>query len=163
MNRYLSSLTTALLVFTLVGCNNPLSIGGQNPVLIKTDKTQYHFSEDDSVKVSITNQSSETIFYSTCFGKTIEVLHKDKVIETLGTPVCYCLCPAELKPGESIPVRLSSLSTEYFNHQKQNLLSDESLTFRIRYSFYYDEAFGDEPFPENYSRTNKFIIDGIEK
>lgn len=139
-----------------------MSLNSQNPIEIKTDKNQYNLKENDSVKVIITNTSSETIYYSTCFEKTIEIIKKDKILKTIGTPVCYCLCPAELKSGESIPVQISSLTIDNFKSQIKNMLLDESVSYRIRYSLYYDEAFGDEPVPEKFSRSNTFIVTGIE-
>lgn len=151
-----------LLLMCFFGCHDPLAPQSQIPISIKTDKTQYNINEDDSVKVTITNKSPETIFYSTCFAKTIEVLKNDNVIENLGTPVCYCLCPAELKPGESIPVWISSLSTDIFKSRAENLLSGESVSYQIRYSLFYDEAFGEEPVLDKHSRSNRFRLIGIE-
>lgn len=158
MNRYF------LIIFLLIscgylGCNNPLSLNSQNPIEIKTEKNRYHVSEDDSVKVTITNTSSETIYYSTCFAKTIEVIKEGKVIQTSGTPVCYCLCPAELKPGQTVPHHLSSFSTEALQtHLPEHDSGADPFAYRIKYSFYFDEAFGDEPVPEKFSRSNTFRI-----
>lgn len=162
MNRHFLFIPL-LISICLSGCNNPLSLNSQNPIEINTDKNQYHVSEDDSVRVRITNTSSETIFYSTCFEKTIEVIKEDKIIKTSGTPVCYCLCPAELKPGQTVPHHLSNFSTETLQtHLPENDSGVDSFSYRIRYSFYFDEAFSDEPVPEKFSRSNRFIITGFE-
>lgn len=157
MNRYLIFIPLLILI-CLLGCNNPLSLESQHPIQIKTNKDDYNLKKDDSVKVTITNKSSETIYYSTCFAKTIEVVKSNKVVKKLGTPVCYCLCPAELKPGESVPAHLSSVSAEIFKSRLENSVNDKSAGYRIQYSFYYDEAFGDEPIPPEYSRSNTFKI-----
>lgn len=163
MNRIRSILTLLLLLLMfLLGCNDPLTPQSQFPISIKTDKNQYHLNQDDFVRVTITNKSSETIFYSTCFEKTIEVMKGNKLLKNAGAPVCYCLCPAELKPGESIPENISSLSTETLKARVGDVLSDESVTYRIRYSLYYDGAFGDEPIPEKFSRSNTFTLSGFK-
>lgn len=139
-----------------------LESDNQIPISIKTDKNHYNLNEDDSVKVAITNRSSETIFYSTCALKEIETIKDEKIIKNFGMPICYCICPAELKPGESIPGTISSLSTEIFKSQRENLMPDKPLTYRIQYSLYYDEAFGDDPVPPEYSRSNTFKITRVE-
>lgn len=159
MNKIRSILTLLLLLLMFIsGCNDPLNPRGQFPISIKTDKNHYNLNQDDFVTVTITNKSSETIFYSTCFEKTIEAIKDDELIETFGTPVCYCICTAVLKPGESIPENISSLSIETIKSRVENLATDESVSYRIQYSLYYDGAFGDEPVPVKYSRTNKFAF-----
>lgn len=159
MNRVKPIPALLLLLFMFLSeCNDPLTPQSQFPISIKTDKNHYNLNEDDSVKVIVTNKSSEAIYYSTCFEKTIEMMKGNKVIKKFGTPVCYCLCPAELKPGESIPEQISSLSIKNFKSQAENLVSDKSLEYRIQFSFYFDEAFGDDPIPREYSRSNTFKI-----
>ncbi|MDX1642347.1 MAG: hypothetical protein R3220_11650 [Balneolaceae bacterium] len=163
MNRIRIILSLFVLMWMcLSSCNDPLAPFSQIPISIKTDKRQYNLNEDDTIKVTITNNSSQRIFYSTCFDKTIEIIKDDNIIKRIGIPVCRCICSAELKPSESIPINISSLSEKIFKYQEDNFLVDESVMYQIRYSLYYDKAFGDEPIPKELSRSNTFLLSGIE-
>ncbi len=150
-------------LFILFACSvscDILSSNNHSNIDIQTDKKKYDLRKDDLIKVTITNKSDRIIHYSTCLSKSLEVVKKNQSEKTLGLPVCYCLCPAELKPGESMPIHISSVSAEAFRVDDQT--SIEPLTYRIKYSLYYDEAFGDDPIPTEYSRSNKFTITTTE-
>lgn len=154
MNKYFTYIL--LILFTCCISCNILNSNNHPHIDIQTDKNHYNLNTDDLIKVTITNKSDRVIHYSTCLSKSLEVVKKNQPEKTLGLPVCYCLCPAELKPGESMPVHISSISAEAFQVDDQE--SKEPLTYRIKYSLYYDDAFGDDPVPTEYSRSNKFTI-----
>lgn len=139
-----------------------LSSDNSIPIHIETNKKHYNLKTDDSVEVTITNKSKQTIHYSTCLSKTIEVVKKNKIVQTSGLPVCYCLCPAELKPGESMPVHNSSISVKSFQFHNNYRESTEPVEYRIKYSLFFDEAFGDAPVPPEYSRSNTFTITRVD-
>lgn len=148
-----------LLVCVFTGCDL-LSSDNQTPIHIKTDKNQYSLAKDDSIQVTIINTSFKTIHYTTCYPKSVEMLRENVIVKKFGFPICYCICPAELKPGEKMPTNISGVAL------KQRFLnsdSDEDVSYRIRYFFYFDEAFGDDPVSPEYSRSNTFSITGIEQ
>lgn len=124
---------------------------------INTDQSVYVLTEDDSVFVTIKNNSNTAIFYSTCFEKQIEILEDDKHIDTIHFPVCECICAAELKQGEEIPLSLSSLNISNFDEHNQ-FQDGENITYRIKYALFEDKAWGEKPLSSNERRSNQFKL-----
>ncbi len=150
-----------LVLACLTGCNLISSDSDDYapvPIKIQTDKAHYNLKDDESVEVTITNRSSRTLYYSTCLPKAVEMISGKKITQTIGLPVCYCLCPAELKPGEMMPVHISTISLQ--QRFVDDVPPEKSVSYRIRYSFHLDETFGDKPVAPKYSRSNKFTLTG---
>ncbi|MEX2411648.1 MAG: hypothetical protein WD607_09840 [Candidatus Paceibacterota bacterium] len=124
---------------------------------IKTDKNIYVITEDDSVFVTIKNTSNKTVFYSTCFEKRIEILESDVLIDTIHFPVCECICAAELKPGEEMPLNRSSHNLSNIDQHNQ-FREGENISYRMKYALFEDKAWGEKPLPKNERRSNQFKL-----
>lgn len=153
---------TFLVISTLivaVGCDLLSSESeGTQSLHIQTDKEIYSFSDDEFIEVNIINRSLRTFHYSTCFGKTIEVLRDGKVKNKIGLPICYCICPAELKPGRQIDNNISRVSIREIRRFADTLHVDQTISYRIRYQIYSDKVFGNHSPPADLPRSNEFKI-----
>jgi len=124
---------------------------------ITTDKSTYVLSEDDLVAVTIKNTSNKTVFYSTCFERRVEILENDIQIDTIHFPVCECICTAELKPGEEMPIDHSSVQISTIQNHNQ-FQEGENIHYRIKYALFEDKAWGDKPLPKEERRSNQFKL-----
>ena len=152
---------TFLLISTLmlaVGCDLLSTESSENPSLyIQTDKEIYSLSDDEFINVDIMNRSFRTFHYSTCFGKTVEVLRDGKVKNKIGLPICDCICPAELKPGRQIDNEISRVNISEIRRFSDRLHVDQSISYRIRYQIYSDKVvFTNHTPPPDLPRSNEF-------
>ncbi len=146
------------ILFTIVVSSCGMLNSEENlSIEIKTDKSIYVISEDDSVAVTIKNTSNKTIFYSTCFEKRIEIFENDIQVDTINFPVCECICATELRPGEIIPLNRSSIQISNI-HDHNQFQEGENIDYRIKYALFKDKAWGDKPLPKNERRSNKFKL-----
>jgi len=132
---------------------------GSQSLHIQTDKEIYSLSDDEFIEVNITNRSFRTFHYSTCFGKTVEVLRDEKVKNSINLPICYCICPAELKPGRQIDNEISRISISEIRRFADTLHVDQSISYRIRYQIYSDKVvFTNHTPPPELPRSNEFKL-----
>ena len=152
---------TFLVISVLIlaaGCDLLSSESSENQSLhIQTDKEIYSLSDDEFIEVNITNRSFRTFHYSTCFGKTVEVLRDGSVENNIGLPICYCICPAELKPGRQIDNEISRVNISEIRRFADTLHVDQSISYRIRYQIYSDKVvFTNHTPPPDLPRSNEF-------
>lgn len=146
-----------IILMVAVGCDLLSSESEETQSLyIQTDNEIYSFSDNEFIEVNIINRSLRTFHYSTCLGKTIEVLRDGKVKNKIGLPICYCICPAELKPGRQIDNNISRVSIREMRRFADTLHVDESISYRISYQIYSNKVFENHSSPSDYPRSNEF-------
>ena len=152
---------SALLFFIMIllaGCGIHNVDSTSNRFLsIETDREVYQIDETDYIKVTVTNTSIRTIHYNRCLSTVIEVLGDDgEIIETIGLPVCYCLCLSTLEPGAKIDPDITRVPVN-FPYMREKLDGHLGRTFRIRYEFSLDSNWK-QMLPNTLSRTPPFVI-----
>lgn len=148
-----------LLVLSILAGGCELFGSDAPPALsIETDRTTYDLAEDDTIQVTIRNTSDRVIHYSTCLETTLEILEDGRVVDTVGFPVCLCICPAQLAPGERVDPGLSSVRTDTIVEWSDSLRTGPAVSYRLVYAFHWDEALGDEPLPRQERRSNPFNL-----
>ncbi len=143
-----------------------ISIGGcgilnsnENPSLeISTEQNTYDLNNDEYISVDILNTSDQTIYYSTCLAKELEIIESGKLVGSIPFGVCYCYCSATLKPGEQVEPNVSKAFIPILKERSEQLMLNETVTYRLKYEFYEDETYGDKLLPENELRSNEFTI-----
>ncbi len=125
---------------------------------IETDREVYDINKDEQIVVTIENTSEVTIHYSTCLAKELEILDVGQLIDTLSFGVCYCLCPATLEPGEKVSHNISDISMGILQNKSDHLRLNDSLSYRLKYWFFEDEAWGDKQLPNMENRSNEFDL-----
>ena len=162
--KILSSPAKSLLILALIlmissmGACGILSSDESPSLNIKTDKDLYSLDEDEYIGVEIENTSDQTIYYSTCLARELEIIDAGELIDTISFGVCYCLCPAKLEPGEKVSSDVSKVLIAILKDKSDQLMSSESISYRLKYSFYEDKAWGDKLLPVNELRSNEFDL-----
>lgn len=106
---------------------------------VRTDKTRYRLGSDDTIRVTVRNVGERPVYFSTCLPIVAEVVGSTGVVDEVGFPVCRCLCPATLDPGETVVPALTSIRVEAFRRHADSLDQSEERAYRLRYAFYRDE------------------------
>lgn len=145
-----------MMVISIASCG--ILNSEEKPSLnIETEKDIYLLNEDEFIAVTIENTSGKTVYYSTCLARELEVLENGSHVDTIQFGVCYCLCPAELQPGDKVAADVSKMPIQYIKESEQ-LRGEESITYRLKYSLHKDKAWGDKPLPDFELRSNEFSL-----
>ncbi len=123
-----------VLLFALPGCS--IFETDERALLLETDRESYDLNAAEGITVTAENQSSSIIHYSTCMPTWLQELDGSRVVASLGFPVCECLCPAELAPGEKWSY---SISLAWIRQNAERLELGKDHTFRLRLAFFRDE------------------------
>lgn len=147
-----------LVLILLAGCNlNNVDTTSNRFLSIETDKEVYQFDKTEFIEVTVTNTSNRTIHYNRCLPIAIEVLGgSDEIIDTIGFPVCKCLCLARLEPGEKLDPDITKVSLNY-PLVREKLDGHLNRTFRVRFEFSLDSNWK-QVLPYSLSRTPPFVI-----
>jgi len=124
---------------------------------VETDRDTYHLARDSTIEVSIQNTSQETIYHNTCLGKVLEMMEDDRVVDTIGLPVCSANHPAQLGPGEEVASTVSQVYIASIARVSDRLRAGSATSYRIAYTFYQDEGW-DEHLPQEELRSNRFAL-----
>ena len=155
--KILLILAIILMISSMAACR--ILSSDKSPSLnIKTNKGLYNLDEDEYISVEIENTSDQTIYYSTCLVRELEIVDAGELIDTIPFGVCYCLCPARLEPGEKISPDVSKVLIAILKDKSDQLISGESISYRLMYSYYEDKAWGDKLLPVNELRSNEFDL-----
>jgi len=159
MNRLYDSALLVVVIAVLFAGGCGLFGSGEAPSLrIETDRNLYHLARDSTIEVDIQNTSGKTIYYSTCLAMSLEVWEDGRVVDTIGLPVCYCSCPAKLEPGAKVASSVSRAFIEAIAQESDRLRDSHAASYRLRYAFWRDEAWGDELLPRQELRSNRFAL-----
>lgn len=130
-------------------------LGSDEPALrLQTDRERYELDTAELIKIEVKNISSSVIYFSTCMPTTLEELEGSRVVATLGFPVCYCICRAELEADERWSYRVS---VDWIEQHKNRLELGEYNRYRFRLAFYTDKEMR-KPLAEAALYTNRFTI-----
>ncbi len=146
-----------LLILIAPACGI-LSSEGSASLKIVTEQDSYDLNKDEFIRVEIVNTSDQTIYYSTCLAKELEIFDAGEFVDTIPFGVCYCLCAATLEPGEQVDPDVSRVFIGTLKDRSDQLLLKESVTYRLKYAFYEDKAWGDKLLPGNELRSNEFKL-----
>lgn len=149
-----------VVLILLAGCdlyNVDTTTTSNRYLSIETDKEVYQLDETDFIEATITNTSIRTIHYNGCLPITMEVLgDSGEIIDTIGFPVCECLCLATLEPGEKLNPDITNVPIN-FPLIREKLDEHLNRTFRIRFEFSLDSNW-EQMLPHSLSRTPPFVI-----
>jgi hypothetical protein len=146
-----------LILIFLAGCGI-LGSNGSPSLKIETDLEVYDLNDTEFINVDIVNTSEQTIYYSTCLARELEILNNGELVDTVPFGVCYCICSATLEPGEQVAPYISKTSTYMIKERSDQLQSKGSVTYRLKYSFYEDKAWGEKLLPQNELQSNEFTL-----
>ena len=132
MFRTLSLVICCGSLLVLSGCD---LFGGDSDFEIKTDKNTY--TAGDELVVSAKNNTSDVIHYSTCMPTSLQELADDKVVESIGFPICQCICSAELAPGETYEW---TVGTQWLWQNQGPSQPKIGPKYQFRFAFYKDKA-----------------------
>lgn len=152
-------------ILIIASCGVIVSLGAcgilspeESPSLdIETDKKIYDLNQDEYIAVQIENSSGQTIYYSSCLARELEIIDDGELADTIPFGVCYCLCPATLEPGDQVAPGVSNVLLAVLKDKADRLLPEETASYRIKYSFYEDESWG-EKLSDNELRSNEFDL-----
>tara|TARA_R100001143_G_scaffold63409_1_gene70269 strand:- start:228 stop:734 length:507 start_codon:yes stop_codon:yes gene_type:complete len=146
-----------LIIISISGCGI-LSSDGNPSLKITTEHDTYDLSEDEYISVEIVNTSDQSIYYSTCLAKELEIIDSGELVESIPFGVCYCYCSSRLEPGEKVEPNVSKAFIANLKENPDQLMLNENVSYRLKYEFYDDETFGDELLPDNQLRSNEFNL-----
>ncbi len=144
-----------------------ISIGGcrilnsnENPSLkISTEQNNYDLNLDEYISVEIVNTSDQPIYYSTCLAKELEIIESCELVGSIPFAVCYCYyCSSRLEPGEKVEPNVTKAFIPSLKERSDQLMLNENVSYRLKYEFYEDEAYGDKLLPENELKSNEFNL-----
>jgi hypothetical protein len=158
LNPVNSILFAGLLMITTFTTCGILDADKSPSLNIETDKDIYDLNEHEYVAVKIENNSDQTIYYSTCLARELEIIKDGELFDTIPYGVCYCICSATLEPGEKVFPDVSKVNISILKDKSDTLPSSNTISYRVKYSFYEDKAWGENPLPNHELRSNKFKL-----
>ena len=146
-----------LLTVVMMGCDLFSGAERASSLRIETDRSRYSLSRDTTIDVHIRNVSERTVYYRRCLGKSLKAFKNGRVVHTIGIPVCFCGCPAELKPGEKVASDVSRVPIPITTEEFNQLPKGDSVSYRLEYAFYRDES-RQERLPPEKRWSNRFTL-----
>ncbi|MEX0686143.1 MAG: hypothetical protein WD267_05600 [Balneolales bacterium] len=146
-----------LSVLASIGSCDLLGSKMQPSVNIETNKYLYDLSRDEFIQPTILNTSDQTIHYSTCLHRELEILENGRLVDTIPYITCRCICPAELAPGEKINTKYTQTSIQYLD-ENDKFREGDTVTYRLKFLLHADRALGDQALPDDELRSNEFKI-----
>lgn len=148
--KWLCAFAVILQIFC-AGCS---LFGSEEPVLAaRTDQQSYAREQDEIIVTTVRNVSSATVHYSQCMREEVEELSGARVVARLSPVVCFCGCPAELKPGEAITYETSVR----WIMESDALVRHPEHSYRLRFRFFKDSKLK-RPLDEVWLYTNRFRL-----